>query len=458
MVCALGGAVCGQEAAPVEQEAVPVKEETEGAAEESEFPKEVEAGEVRFRFPQERDGEGHYWGVSGSGVVEWSSGSMQSAMAMKVRGVAFEAEKAEEIGRGHYLISGRAGDVEVVRDVRLDLQRGVVRYWDQFRPTAGGVDVAVVEYLTVPAGKPAEVLTSSGAALGKRLGDDDFGVVLRNDPGVAGRTSAVLVFGGTREVVRPAVVWADDPVLRVVYKVKLEAGESRGVVVVVGQRKVAAGGEVKGVFQDLFWRQSLFGAAIPEAGIAGVVNFVATSLSGEGVMAPHADDLVGVVDVERRLGVERSVSDVLWVSDDSQLTGKASGGKVTLSGALGDLSVGFSAVAAMQGGGGLGRQHRLYLRDGTVLGGTVEVDDLRIAGTQGWRIDADLEQLDHLLLRLAEEDGVAPEGTGMFAKLHSGDVLPLVLDGAPVLPFVTPWGAVDVPAEQIEVLVYVKVP
>ena len=67
-------------------------------------------------------------------------------------------------------------------------------------------------------------------------------------------------------------------------------------------------------------------------------------------------------------------------------------------------------------------------------------------------------QLDYLFYRVGDNDGEFPPDTGVFVRMHTGEVLPVAGAEGIELGFVSPWGAINVPMSAIEWLRYVKDP
>jgi hypothetical protein len=259
-----------------------------------------------------------------------------------------------------------------------------------------------------------------------------------------------MLLSGPGAPVRPQVVLATAPggarSVTWTYAIGLPAGGAR-VSLFHALAQVASVGNVDGdtLFRPYFWRGHVLGAGSDEDAVAAVVNFPRGALDDSGLHAPNAQALVALRELAERAGVERLDRDVLWVSAESQLLGKVDGSDLrVVTGAGAEQVVPLSEVAALQGGGGRGRGHRVFLRDGTVLAGTFSADGLQMTGGEGWTIGIEPGQLEYLFMSLDRRDGEPPSGANAIITMRSGEVWPVVLDPGDSLPFLTPWGPVEV--------------
>ena len=112
------------------------------------------------------------------------------------------------------------------------------------------------------------------------------------------------------------------------------------------------------------------------------------------------------------------------VESGSVLKGDATGGALQIASRFGELNVPVAEVAVLEGGGGVARGNRVFLRNGSVFAGEVQVEGLGLKGG----FDVSLEMLATRLpplYRLADSDGEFPDGAEVFLSLHSGDVVPV---------------------------------
>jgi len=150
-----------------------------------------------------------------------------------------------------------------------------------------------------------------------------------------------------------------------------------------------------------------------------------------------------------KLGLKRGSSDVLWLGKSEQLTGKFTADSVSLQrleGASAALPI--ETVAAVQGGAGRGRLHRVWLRDGSVLSGRVTLEKGSLEGDAGTVVVTG-DALEFLLLKGLPEDGTPPASSA--GLLQTGDGDHLWLDAAPFasLDLISAFGRVSLPGAEI---------
>lgn len=422
------------------------------------------------------DASGLRWQIANDGGILGSAGGVEGGSRLMIGTDPFVPESVDVDPFSASVVShGRAGDVEVVRVVRADPERGGVLFVDTVAAAedAGGPTnlecvlvsglSGLLETVAVEGGANARGVDVRQAGL---PGDASGLSAVARKPGsipsfhwvVAGQE----VPGGDASAERPEVSLSEGRELLVRFRVKAEPGERVSLVHWAFQRPSGLqGGEddFGGVFDPFVRRGHLIGFAPPAgAPIGRVVNFLPSELSDEGFVAPEAGALVVVRELEKRLGVRRLDQDILWVSGEAQLSGKAEGSAIRLTGARGAMEIPFASVAAIEGGGGRGRQHRLMLRDGRVFVGRIAMDHLKITGQRGWGLEPAIDQIEWILFRLDPGDGRPPVGVERWVALHSGEVLPLVSGSGELVPLQTAWGPVELPLESISSVRYLKEP
>ncbi|MDZ4286466.1 MAG: hypothetical protein U0984_00820 [Prosthecobacter sp.] len=105
-------------------------------------------------------------------------------------------------------------------------------------------------------------------------------------------------------------------------------------------------------------------------------------------------------------------------------------------------------VAAIQGGAGMGRKARVYLRDGTVAGGVLTWKEASFKDASLGTLKLTPESLDTLILRTNDKDHQSAKFAALWVS-QNGDVhgIPAVLPGAVHLRWAG--GGMDVPWNQI---------
>ena len=201
---------------------------------------------------------------------------------------------------------------------------------------------------------------------------------------------------------------------------------------------------------DLFWKDGrLVDPMLTPEIIPLVVNFTPEALASPGAgtaaAANPAGRLLALDGVCKKLGVTPDDRDLLWMGKDEQFRGDFTVDKVVIETTAGPvLEFPPMAVAALRGGGGRGRTHHLYLRDGSVLPGRVKLPQAKLTGEIG-ALTLDADGLELLLLRASSENGKIPPQAKAFVQLQNGAHYWLEGTGVPELEYVTVFGSLKLP-------------
>jgi|GEM_PF-1543609 len=433
------------------------KEETETEKEVGEQPAALEA--MPFRFPQVMTDEGFRFGVTSDGALALTEGDwVEDGMRLSVNGSNFRPDSAITVeGQPmHYQITGKAGDVPVTRDVYIDPKRGGVRYLDIFEGKPDGWTSLKISL--------ASTFNSSNIKALKLLDDNQnpYAVMASSSKAVS---QFLFITNGVDDYCRKPEVATEESPLKFTYEVKIaEGGRAALLHWVVQRQKNPDHSEEQSLLDltascDAFYKKHrLLDSRVDSSLGSLIVNFAEGATEDDGFFAPNKQSLVAVGELESRLDVERLDEDVLWVGNGSVLNGHVEGDELSVGSQFGKVVVPLVEVAAIQGGGGKGRRHRLYLRDGSVLGGEVSAPGLRLSGKQGWGVSIDIGQMEYLLCRLRREDGEVSGDIDRFISFHDGDTVAVGLGAGQSLTFLSPWGEVELPVAEVEALRYIRLP
>ena len=346
--------------------------------------------------------------------------------------------------------------VSVVREMRVDPKRRAVRIIDIFTNTESHERNLRVEYTTS--------LSERG---GMRFGGilNQAGESREYGNGVPDDTVAALIFAERQDSqALPVFVWGQSGAR---WPVNIQdAGSSvtlsyEGVIPANGKvallHWVAVAGMDKSIklerTPDLFWKDGRLVDPMVSADVAPLVmNFTPDALkvasSPSPSVAQAAGRLVSLEELCGKLSVVREDKDMLWMSKDEQFRGTVSGTTVRVRNADRTLELPLAGIAAIRGGGGRGREHRVYLRDGSVLTGRATLTQCRLAGDLG-ELTLDADSLELLLLHVAPEDGKVPAGASAFAQMQNGGLLWLGRQEGVSFDLVTVFGSLPVSLDEL---------
>ena len=425
------------------------------AAEEDEF--EV-MDEIPSSILTSRDDHGTNWIVLRSGqIADAGTKLFQHGMVLNISRTDFNPKKGLASGKHRrWMLSQKVGDVVVVRDVYFDPERGGVRYLDTFMNTTDKEVQVEAEYRNAFRSPWSKIHTAQGRPFEGKLASRDSGIYVKM-PSERGHLGVLFLVSGERGQLKPDIeIKNNDVLLR--YSLAVPPKSKLSVVQWVAQRRIVQPTEVRDLTAEFYRQRMLADALIPKELRETITNFQAGGADGGDVEPHNGPLLVALGVVSERVGVIRTGHDVLWVAKESQLGGTVEGGDLSGSSRFGEFSIPIDEVAALRGGGGRGRDPRVFLRDGSVLQAEVSLDGLKLAGTDGWLLDLDVTQVEYLFMRISEEDGLVSSNCDLFLEFHSGDVCGVVAGIKDRLEFMTPWGAFEVPMREIESMSYLQDP
>lgn len=421
-------------------------------------------------FEPWRDQKGFLWQAARSGALgSGEAGYFQGALMLVVRGTAFaptegirwngddEASEEERI-----LLKQTADEVEITRDLRFDPVRSGVRVLDQFRNIGDRKTTVRVDLKTSYQNPWQDLHGTEGRILGSRpgagLGVRDFGVVVKFSS-AEGRHDTLFVTSSEKGAVRPLISYSSNlRELTFSYDLEIGPGDSAGLLHWVAQRNLQRSIDAEAELKPFYQRRQLVAPVVASEEVATIRNFELQAFPKPGAQPFDLDALVSLNRVLEPVGVVRRNEDVLWISGENQLSGTVNPeASLRIATAWGERTASMSEVAAIEGGGGLGRTPRVFLRDGRVWSGAIEASNLTIKVAEGWEVEAlRPEELRLLLMRVNENDGRPPEGASLFVALRSGDVVAAAADGeqGDPLTVLTPWGESAIPLEEIRELHY----
>ncbi len=401
---------------------------------------------------QLQDSQGFFWQASGNGAL--TSGEtqyLQSGLNLIVAGTPFSPSKAEvrAPGEGVETVDVEFSEIReglaVRRNLWFDADRAGVRVYDTITNSGNVSQTVSVELRTTyPFGWQSlhdlegELLANEPAL---RLDERDMGLIVRFSPS-EGRHDTVFIAtsetGGMRPNLKASV---NSRELTFAYDLILKTGESKSLLHWILQRNVPeiseTGADVAGITQ----RGRLIRPGVGQADLESLANFGAESFPDETVAPAQLRSLVALNSLTDRIGFHRRSDDLLWINSTNQISGKVSrDAKLTIEAAyVGETTIAMSEVAAIQGGSGMGRIPRIFLRDGQVLVGRTIAEGLgSLTGAEEDPLD--LDQINLLLLGTEANDGAAPEGTDFFLEMKNGTVLASTGAASFSLNVATSWG------------------
>ncbi|MCB1237041.1 MAG: hypothetical protein KDM91_18375 [Verrucomicrobiae bacterium] len=422
-------------------------------------------------FEAWRDEAGFSWqvnrvGALGSGEIPY----FQSAMAVFVNGAPLATTRAlrpdggaESPEGAHVVLEGTAGELSVMRDVWLDAKRSGVRLLDLFKNT-GQRKASFRIDLKSGYQYPWQDLHGTGGNIlganpGEGMGPHDFGVVVKFSQ-TEGRHDTLFVTSGERDALRPAIAYASNlRELTFTYELEIDPGKTAALLHWVAQRNLRSAPDAAEALRPFYQRRRLLDSRVPENTFAEVRNFDADTFPAPGAEPPRLEALFSLNALLEREGIDRRGEDTIWISEENQLTGEVNAGaKLKVETVFGPREAGIGQVAAILGGGGIGRRPRVFLRDGRVWTGALKAENLTIKIAEGWNVEElQPEEMGLLVLRVGAGDGKPVEGAAAYVETRNGDVWAVKAPENAALKFLSPWGELAVPLGEVRQLSYATI-
>ncbi len=429
-------------------------------AADSEFPRKIES--IPSEFDPIADQEGYAWVLNKDASVKSGRISyFRAAMALKLEGEAPPVTAVAQLSGNEYRFTlGKESGPQFTRDVWVDPERSAARFLDVLEnPGEEAVNLRV-EYTTTYQAQWQDLHLESGQIYsqpsGGILGARQYGLVARFGQ-LDGRHDTLFLLTGEKEELKPAVRFSSNQrELVFEYSLEIPAGKKVALLHWVIQRNLAGPEDAEDEFEAFYQRRQLVSPNVSNEVALLVRNFNVEPRPAGAAQPFDKAALVAVNRLSDSLGIERGRDDVLWITEENQLAGKvAEGATLTAEGRWGTATVGAARIAAIQGGNGIGRQERIFLRDGRVLAGELSAENLKMTGPDGWEMDLAPADLGFVISALDAADGKLPENSGSCVALRSGEVLISdAADAAASITVLSPWGAKTVPLGEIVAMDY----
>lgn len=424
----------------------------------------VDYKEIPAKFEQYQDRKGFLWQTNNEGSL--TSGETQylpSGMKLFVDGKAFAPGTAKLTNDADQALldltlSEKSEGTTIDRQYWFDLKRGGVRVIDTIKNT-GKSNNLKVELKTAFQFPWQNLVGTSGSILSGtsevEISPRDIGVTAKFSV-ADGRQDTIVVFRGENSALTPNVsASSNSRELVMTYNLPIPPGESRSLVHWILRRNIGKLDEIEREVSAFYDRKQFSQPRVSEAVAKTVANFPASAFPADSGPPRDLNRLVALNELLSKTEIERSNQDILWISPTNQLRGSVSPKTVVT---LDTAAIPIAKIAAIEGGGGKGKQPRVFFRDGTVGVGALEINDFALKIGDKWAVEnLDTAEINLLLMRFDPSDGVVPEKTVSFVELRSGQVF-AVTGVKPAIPLVSVWGRRTVPLEDLYELQYLSIP
>ncbi|NNE90845.1 MAG: hypothetical protein HKN23_04290 [Verrucomicrobiales bacterium] len=435
-------------------------------------PEPVELSEIPATFEEWQDEAGYTWQINKAGaILSGNTPYFQGGLTLFLNGQPFTPTEGVRYDGGQATESGamlelrmKSDTLPTSRHLFFDAERSGLRVLDVIQNSSNRPQTVRLDYKSGFQYAWQDLHGTEGRLLGTKpgagLGPRDFGLVVKFSQS-DGRHDTMFITSGERDAARPVISFSsNNRELTFSYDLILKPGETAGIVHWVVQRNLRSAADAEAALRPFYSRRRLIRSLVPEKLTGAIVNFDEPSFPGEGAEPFDLDALVNLNEVLEKLRFHRRNEDVLWISAENQLAGTLNPeAKLKVATAFGEKETGIAKVAAIEGGGGIGRKQRVFLRNGEVWAGEITAENLSMKIDEGWDVDEiKPDELGLLLCRISKEDGKSPTEDDLFLELRSADVLAISAKEAAesVLDVLSPWGADEVKFGDLAGLAYTR--
>lgn len=346
-------------------------------------------------------------------------------------------------------------DVQWTHFVRFDSGRGGMRFIEVFSNAGTETHAVRVRFDTdvnVPNSEAFQGATIENGEIisneNPALPDSAKAVMFHFTPGYSA-AQPFFVIGGVQNP-WTASRTASGYRMTLEYSGTLEPGRRAIVVHWIGGRGAKETGKPEKAIERLLRDGKLVDPGVPVEWQPDVINFPkeafqapSSPAKGDGIKLVMLDQLC------KRLGLERSGKDHLVLDGTTRIEGEAQLAKATLERGGRSVEIAPEDIAGISGGSGKGRDHRVYLRDGSVLAGHLRLEGARFTSLGTGEAALDANALDCLVLSRAEAASHPAGNVAGVVKTNRGEVLHLGSLPAAAFTGRTSAGTVEIPWSEI---------
>lgn len=405
----------------------------------------------QFKQRQVVDKKGFSWEVDARGGITSNTRAFSSSHYLTINGSGMSPQMYQMTPDAlQFRISGKVGTLPFVRQVKIDVERGTIRYLDSLT-NASQLPVTVTIQLALRARtsslgvKTASRYVTSSQSYNGVIpeGESGFATII----GSSSYKSAVFYLCSSKSKVRPTIINSSTSNYRfsVRYQAVIPPGKSITILHGASQQhwKAQPSDQEFAAAMRVFQSKD-FTRDIPVEIRRQLIN--AKASSGVSEFGP----LLGPLDfLAEAYEVERGEKDLLVVGDASHVAGELIGDGIPVETRLGKTIVPVEKVAAISGGAGVGRQKAVYLRTGEVLAGAVDLSEIKFRAGNGLTFELKSDQIIALFTARKESDGIAPKEVTTWMATQFGDRLALRPTSESIIEGASTWGPVSVRLEDV---------
>lgn len=403
---------------------------------------------VSATFNERTDSIGQRWDVQANGYVEGgTNNTFSSSFQLTVNNNGFSPNSQLMTSDGAELVltsTQPLNGVLVTRRVRVDPKQPFIRYCE-ILTNPGSIPVTAQVQLQVRVGQSAfqSIISSKGTPITNALPKGDSGLLMWAQP--ANQQQAVVLYlaSGKTDVL-PTIQNQSNYYVTLSWNVNIPAGKTATLVHFAAQRvlpTLPTGKSLDDVFSPFKSRSLL--RDLPNDIRKSIVNMSSGSLGSWDRSLPLSSF--------ESLGIEPGPTDILAIGESTALRGSLTFSKLSLETEYGPkaiTAINLAAIARPDKAEGFGR---VFLRDGEILSGRLDVKDMKFTMNTGLAVDIPVDQIDRLVMReLPDTKRLDDSDVTAILETMDGDRIALVAGGSVSIELVTPWGTRKFTLDEVE--------
>jgi hypothetical protein len=411
---------------------------------------------VPANFNARSDSDGQRWDIQSNGYIQNGTNStFSSSFQLTVNNNSFSPNSQMMTADGTELVLKRTSPLNgiiVTRRVRVDPKKPFIRYCEIFmNPGSTPLTVQIQMQVRMGRGQFQTIISNKGNPIVNSLKKGDSGIAIWSQP--QNQQQAVLLYmAGAKSTVLPTIQNQSNYYLYFRWNIKVPAGKTVTLVHFAAQKTLPTlprGKKLEALFKPFKSRSNF--RDLPAEIRKSIVNMSPGSLGSW-------DRNLPLTSLDS-LGIEPGTTDILAIGESTALRGTLTFDRLSLETPFGEKLIAASGLAAIARPDKISGHGRVFMRDGEILSGKLNVKNLKFTMNTGLAVDLPVDQIDRLVMReLSEADRAADSSITGILETMDGDRIVLVAGKSVPIELVTPWGIRKFTLDDIERLEATKKP
>jgi hypothetical protein len=398
-------------------------------------------------YNSQQDSKGFLWDIRTRGEIQHGSDNcFSNGCYMYVGGSSYSVNRQMMTKDGsEFLLGATERGLQITRRVKLDAKGAFARYVEVIHnPSQAPISTQFMWRTQLGRNQAANVVTDKGRPIADNqqfvLDKKEKGVLVFGRPGT-GQHSVLFYLPNHKNQLSWSCTSQNKAMFQIIVTLNVPPGKTISLTHGLAQRRLNSlptGGALAKLFkpfQTMRWSRGL-----PKDVRASILNLRTSGFGG--IVFSEMPTL-------ESLEVTRGTRDVLAVNEQTRLRGSATLKSLKAHTQFGAVDVGLEQIAALIGKKGVNGNSRAFLRDGQVLIGDLEIEDLQFAMSTGITMALKFEQIDALALHAELNDGRPGTDVAALVELMDGSRIAIEHGVKESIACTTPWGEMNIALSDI---------